>query len=103
MQRLTFAPNNLGSLADMLLRRGIDLFADLRERFSRWLGEAQSQVWRINSRFAVIVEMPIIAPDGALEEGTDLRVFVTDQPVGELSRLASLWRPVRTRAARSDL
>lgn len=85
MRRLTFAPHNLGSLADMLEERGIDLLADLRERFSDWLGQDNPPAWRINSRFAVIVEMPIIAPDGALKHGTDLRAFITDQPVGALA------------------
>jgi len=85
MQRLAFAPNNLGSLSDMLAQRGIDLFADLRERFSNWLGQTNPPAWRINSRFAVIVEMPVIAPDGALQDGVDLRAFITDQSVGEIA------------------
>lgn len=85
MQRLTFAPHNLGSLAEMLLERGIDLFADLRERFSDWLGEAHPPAWRINSRFAIIIEMPVIAPDGAKQNGFDLRAFITDQSVGAIA------------------
>lgn len=85
MQRLTFAPDNLGSLADMLAARGIDLFGDLRRRFTDWLGGAEPPVWRINGRFAVIVEMPVIAPDGAQQDGTDLRAFITDKSVGELA------------------
>ncbi|WP_375567502.1 ThiF family adenylyltransferase [Oceaniradius stylonematis] len=85
MQRLTFAPDNLGSLADMLAQRGIDLFTDLRNRFSGWLGEVKPPAWRINSRFAVIVEMPIIAPDGAQQDGTDLRAFISDQSVGTIA------------------
>lgn len=85
MQRLTFAPDNLGSLADMLAQRGIDLFTDLRNRFSGWLGEVNPPAWRINSRFAVIVEMPIIAPGGAHQDGTDLRAFITDQWVGAIA------------------
>lgn len=85
MQRLTFAPANLRSLADMLARRGIDLLADLREKFSDWLGKYPPPAWRINSRFVVVVEMPIIAPDGAVQNGTDLRAFITDQSVGDIA------------------
>ena len=85
MQRLTFAPENLGSLADMLSQRGIKLFDDLRALFSGWLGEANPPAWRINSRFAIIVEMPVIAPDGAPQDGVDLRAFITAQPVGAIA------------------
>lgn len=93
MQRLTFAPENLGSLADMLARRGIDLLADLREKFSGWLSENPSPAWRINSRFVVVVEMPIIAPDGAVENGTDLRAFITDKSVGEIAVALGIAEP----------
>ncbi|HKJ72470.1 MAG TPA: ThiF family adenylyltransferase, partial [Alphaproteobacteria bacterium] len=85
MQRLQFAPETLGSLADMLADRGIDLFADLRVRFSDWLDQAGQAPWRVLSRFAVIVEMPIIAPNGSHQDGTDLRAFLTDQRVGEIA------------------
>lgn len=85
MQRLAFAPDNLGSLADMLTPRGVYLFDDLRARFSGWLAEQTPPAWRINARFAVILEMPIIAPDGAQQEGTDLRAFITGQSVGEIA------------------
>lgn len=85
MQRLQFAPETLGSLADMLEHRGIDLFKDLRTRFSEWLLQAEDEPWRVLSRFAVIVEMPVIAPDGSPQDGTDLRAFVTDQSVGDIA------------------
>ena len=85
MRRMTFAPANLGSLADMLVARGIDLFEDLATRFSAWLQQTPPPVRRIKSRFAIIVEMPIIAPDGALQNGTDLRAFITDQSVGNIA------------------
>lgn len=93
MQRLTFAPENLGSLADMLARRGIDLLADLREKFSGWLGETPPPAWRINSLFVVVVEMPIIAPDGAVQNGTDLRAFVTDKSVGDIAVALGIAEP----------
>lgn len=85
MRRLQFAPETLGSLADMLKDRGIDLFKDLRTRFSEWLLQAEDMPWRVLSRFAVVVEMPVIAPDGAPQDGTDLRAFVTDQSVGGIA------------------
>lgn len=85
MRRLQFAPETLGSLADMLEVRGIDLFKDLRTRFSEWVLQAEEVPWRVLSRFAVIVEMPVIAPDGSPQDGTDLRAFVTDQSVGDIA------------------
>lgn len=93
MRRLSFAPGNLGSLADMLSERGIDLFQDLRDRFSTWLGQTPPPAWRINGRFAVIVEMPIIAPDGALKHGTDLRAFITDRSVGDVAVALGIAAP----------
>ena len=85
MQRLAEAPASLGSLADMLQPRGIDLLDDLRERFSGWLAEELPPALRFNSRFAAILEMPIIAPDGAQHDGTDLRAFITDLRVGDIA------------------
>lgn len=85
MQRLQFAPETLGSLADMLEHRGIDLFENLRNRFSEWLLQAEDMPWRVLSRFAVVVQMPVIAPDGSPQDGTDLRAFVTDQSVGDIA------------------
>ena len=85
MRRLAFAPNNLGSLADMLAARGVDLLDDLRKRFSAWLCEQPPPVWRFNSRFAVIVEMPIIAPGDVQRTGIDLRAFITGESVGAIA------------------
>ncbi|OAZ91390.1 ThiF family adenylyltransferase [Halomonas sp. G11] len=85
MRRLQFAPETLGSLADMLEHRGIDLFKDLRTRLSEWILQAEEIPWRVLSRFAVIVEMPVIAPDGSPQNGIDLRAFVTNQSVGDIA------------------
>lgn len=93
MQRLTFAPDNLGSLAAMLEARGIDLFADLREQFCAWLRQDKPPVWRINGRFAIIVEMPVIAPDGAAQNGTDLRAFLTTESVGAIAAALGVAEP----------
>ena len=85
MQRLAAAPENLGGLADLLKVRGVDLFDDLRARFSGWLSEQPPASWRLNSRFAVILEMPILAPNGARRDGTDLRAFLTERSAGDIA------------------
>ena len=85
MQRLAFAPNSLGSLADILVSRGVDLLDDLRERLFDLLWVQQPPAWRFKSRFAVILEMPIIAPSGAQQDGADLRAFITNQLVGDIA------------------
>jgi hypothetical protein len=69
----------------MLDARGIDLYADLTERFAKWLSEGQAAAWRLNARFAVIVEMPIVSPRGEQQEGIDLRAFVTPQSAGQIA------------------
>ncbi len=83
MRRLQFAPMSLGSLADMLSDRGVDLLADLQDRFSRYLDRGAA--WQLNARFVVILEMPIVAPDGSAQQGTDLRAFITAKSVGEVA------------------
>jgi hypothetical protein len=71
MRRLSFAPGNMSSLHDMLLERNVDFFEDLRSKFSAWLDQEEGQLWRMKSRFTVIVEMPILGPDGVRQPGTD--------------------------------
>ena len=85
MARMTYAPTSLGSLAAILLDRGVDLFADLRDRLDRWLNDARNANWRMRARFAVIIEMPIVAPDGAQQQGSDVRAFVTPEATGEIA------------------
>ena len=96
MVRLSFAPGNLGSLADLLTVRGIDLFADLRTRLAGWLNDAQTNAARINSCLAVIVEMPIASPDGT-QQGTDMRAFVTAEKVGDLAVALGIAHKVESR------
>jgi hypothetical protein len=85
MRRLKYAPDNLASLAAMLAERGINLFDDLRERLDVWLTEGASAAWRLNARFAVIVEMPIISPRGVQQDGMDHRAFITARTAGDIA------------------
>lgn len=85
MRRMVFAPANLGSLADMLSERGIDLFADLSARLSAWITEAEPAAWRLSARFAVVVEMPIVSPRGEQQDGTDMRAYITDVTGGDIA------------------
>ncbi|MCW8087711.1 ThiF family adenylyltransferase [Sabulicella glaciei] len=85
MKRLTFAPHTLASLGAMLAERGIDLFADLRTRLGGWIAEGPAAAWRLNGRFAVIVEMPIVSPRGVQQDGLDHRAFVTAHSAGDIA------------------
>ena len=84
MRRLIFAPTNLMSLASMLLEQDIDLLTDLWENFEKWLAHKPPQAWRINGNFAVVVQMPIIAPDDTTRNGEDLRTFYVTKSVGDI-------------------
>jgi integrative and conjugative element protein (TIGR02256 family) len=83
MTRMQFAPTSLGSLAAILEERGIDLIKDLRDKLSGWLNE--SEAWRLQARFVVIVEMPIISPRHEQQPGTDLRAYMTEQSAGDIA------------------
>lgn len=85
MKRMRYAPNSLGSLSSMLSERDIDLFADLKKRLDDWIAEGDGAAWRLNARFAIIVEMPVVFSDGKLDHGTDLRAFVTGLSAGEIA------------------
>ena len=71
MQRLRYAPVTLGGLAAMLGARDIEIYADLTARFTKWLADEKAAARRLNARFAVIVEMPIVSPRGEQQEGVD--------------------------------
>ena len=85
MQRLRHAPGTLDGLNAMLDARGIELYADLTARFTKWLSEGEAAAWRLNARFTVIVEMPIVSPRGEQQEGVDLRAFVSEQSAGDIA------------------
>ena len=85
MTRMQFAPNNLASLAEVLEARGIQLLDDLKTLLSGWVTDGEAAVWRLNARFVVVVEMPIMSPRGDQQDGTDLRAYVTAQSAGDLA------------------
>lgn len=85
MKRLRHAPDNLLSLATVLKDRGIDLIADLKARLSAWIAQGQTAAWRLNARFAVVVELPIVSPRGLPQDGADHRAFITAHSAGDIA------------------
>lgn len=85
MKRLKYAPDNLASLASMLEERGIKLLDDLKSRLGGWITDGVSAAWRLNGRFAVIVEMPVVSPRGVQQDGMDHRAFVTARSAGDIA------------------
>lgn len=85
MKRLAHAPEDLAGLAALLDQRSIKLFDDLKQRLGGWLAEGASAAWRLNGRFAVIVEMPVVSPRGVQRDGLDHRVFVTAVTAGDVA------------------
>jgi hypothetical protein len=83
MKRLRWAPDNFLGLCAVLRERGIDLQGDLGRRIGAWF--AQGALWRLLGRFAVIVEMPIVSPRGAQQDGLDHRAFVTACHAGDIA------------------
>ncbi|UPJ49637.1 ThiF family adenylyltransferase [Bradyrhizobium sp. 200] len=93
MRRLKFAPHSLASLAAILGERRINLFDDLRTRLGAWIAEGPSAAWRLNGRFAVIVEMPIVSPRGVQQDGLDHRAFVTARSAGDIAVALGIAQP----------
>tara|TARA_R110001599_G_scaffold830_7_gene4178 strand:- start:10523 stop:12829 length:2307 start_codon:yes stop_codon:yes gene_type:complete len=84
MSRMTKIPANLGSLAELLQSRGVDLMEHLREHILEWFGRGDSESWRKSARLVVIIEMPIVSPSGTAQ-GADLRAFMVESRVGEVA------------------
>ncbi|GJD33471.1 ThiF family adenylyltransferase [Methylobacterium aerolatum] len=84
MTRLRRAPRDLGALARVLADRGVDIIHDLRERVMRWAGSEAKDHARLNGTLALIVSMPVVAPNGERPGLLDLRVFITLKSVGEI-------------------
>ena len=106
MTRMQFAPNNLASLAEVLEARGIQLLDDLKTRLSGWVTDGEAAVWRLNARFVVVVEMPIMSPRGD-QQGRYRLACVCDRTVGwRFSPSRWVWRcaPIKgTKEVRSDM
>ena len=103
MTRMQFAPTNLGSLADMLRERCIDLLADSSARLSAWITEGEPAAWRLNARFAVLVEMPIVSPNDEQQDGTDLRAYMTDKSAGDIAVALGVGLPAGQRDEGSNI
>ena len=85
MQRLKFAPNNLGNLKNLLSSLEIDLLDDLKKRITDLLFGQNSADWRFRSQLVLIVEMPIVAPNDTKHRGTDLRAFLISRSIGDIA------------------
>lgn len=85
MRRFIRIPNTLNNLANLLCERGIELYDDLKKKFCHLLDLGSESIWQLNSRFAVILEIPIISPHSQEHNGTDLRAFVANNSVGEIA------------------
>ncbi len=84
MKRMRKAPSDLASLARFLKEREIDLLEDLRQRILGWSGASANDGKRLGSLLAVIVDMPVIWPDGSGSGAADVRVFLTERTVGDI-------------------
>lgn len=93
MKRLKHAPDSLARLGAMLEERGIRLFDDLKQRLLSWIGQGEPAAWRLNGRFAIIVEMPVVSPRGEQQDGIDHRAFVTGKTAGDIAVALGIAQP----------
>lgn len=84
MSRIRRAPSNLGSLANELKSRGLDLFADLKSKITAWARSAGDKSERFNARLGILVRMPIVAADGASVGVMDEVAFITEGGIGDI-------------------
>lgn len=84
MRRLRHVPTTLGELVRVLADHGIDVAADLGSKIDRWAGVQRRDVFRLTSRLAVALKVPMIDPATGAVTRTDNLAFVTDQSVGEV-------------------
>jgi hypothetical protein len=84
MRRMRCAPNDLATLVHELSERGVDLAGEMATRISAWSAEGgNSQAW-LGSRLGIVLQMPIITPDGKATGATDNVAFLTLATVGEI-------------------
>jgi integrative and conjugative element protein (TIGR02256 family) len=101
MTRMRKAPRALGSLARFLDERGVDLLADLRARIRGWSGTDAESGLRLGSQLAVIIDMPVVAPNGTCPGTSDVRAFVSVPTVGEIGVALGVLHSVPRDAAAS--
>ena len=82
-RRLRHMPVSLFELATILGENGIVLVDDLNDLLSALLTN-EGTGWLLNSLLAVMVEMPVRASPDDLQDGADLRAFVSEERVGEI-------------------
>lgn len=84
MRRLRHVPTTLDGLATELSGHGIDLVADLGAKIEGWAGVQRRDVFRLASRLAVVLRVPVADPASGAMTRTDNLAFVTDQSLGEV-------------------
>ncbi len=90
---LATGPRDLGALARVLADRGVDIMHDLRERVMLWPARRPKDHARLNGTLALIVSMPVVAPNGDRPGLLDLRVFITLKSVGEIGVALGILLP----------
>lgn len=83
LRRLRHMPVSLYELSTILEENGIGFVDDLNQHLADWLTDGGAG-WLLNSLLAVMVEMPVHAFPNDLQDGADLRAFVSEEPVGEI-------------------
>lgn len=84
MRRLRHVPTTFAELVCELADHGIDLVADLGGQIDGWAGIQRRDVFRLTSRLAVALKVPVIDPATGTVTRTDNLAFVTDQSLGEV-------------------
>ena len=84
MSRMRRAPCDLASLIRELVARGVDLADELTARITAWSAEGGDSRRRFGSRLGILLQMPIIGPDGVTTGATDSVAFLTLATVGDI-------------------
>lgn len=84
MTRMRKAPRDLGGLVRILSERGVDVVSDLRGRVRQWAGSEAKDRPRLQGMLAIVVSMPVVAPNGDRPGLVDLRMFVTAATLGKV-------------------
>lgn len=82
MPRLRHVPTTLAELATELNTHGIDLVADLGGKIDGWAGIGKRDIFRLTSRLAVVLKVPLLDPTSGETTRVDSLAFVTDQTLG---------------------